>query len=78
MGVTVTPHQFRHIAACVFLAAYPGHFQEAALLLGDTIESLLTWYSHLHQESALRRLDAALLDKLQSLRKTMRQTRGGR
>ncbi len=78
LGVTVTPQQFRHIAACMFLAAFPGHFQEAALMLGDTVESLIKWYSHLHQASALKRLDGIMIDKLLTLSAARKRAGRGR
>ena len=40
VGVRLTPHQFRHLAARLFLEKFPGHYEEVRQLLGH--ESVVT------------------------------------
>lgn len=63
-GVALTPHQFRHLAARLFLEAYPGHFEELRQLLGhETVTSTTRSYSGAEGEAAARRYDEALLSR---------------
>jgi hypothetical protein len=43
-GVRITPHQFRHAAAAIFLKHYPGHYEQVRRLLGHRSISTTTQY----------------------------------
>jgi integrase len=78
LGVAITPHQFRHIAAKLFLSANPGHYEEVRQLLGHkTVATTVQSYAGIEQESAIRRHDEVLSDRLRMLRAD-RPKRSGR
>jgi integrase len=61
IGLQLNVHLFRHLAAKLFLAAYPGEYETVRLLLGH--KSLVTTvriYCGLEQSDAMRRYDAVL------------------
>lgn len=61
VGVEVTPHQFRHIAAKLFLQENPGHYDEVRLMLGHTsTQTTIRHYSGIEGEAAHRRYDDLL------------------
>ena len=55
VGVAMTPHQFRHLAARLFLAAFPGHYEELRQLLGHTLIATTMRYCGEAQEEVTRR-----------------------
>ena len=49
------PHQIRHLAARLFLAAFPGHYEELRQLLGHTLIATTMRYCGEAQEEVTRR-----------------------
>ncbi|MGK7870988.1 tyrosine-type recombinase/integrase [Falsiroseomonas sp. E2-1-a20] len=74
VGVVLTPHQFRHLAARLFLEAFPGHYEEVRQLLGhESIVSTTRHYSGIESEASARRYDEDVLGQ----RRPGRAGRGG-
>ena len=64
VGVELSPHQFRHLAARLFLEAYPGHYEEVRQLLGHkTITTTTRHYSGIESEATARRFDEVILGR---------------
>jgi integrase len=64
VGVVMTPHQFRHLAAKLFLDLHPNEFETIRKLLGHkSIETTMRYYRELDAALAGKRY-AALLDGL--------------
>jgi integrase len=64
VGVVMTPHQFRHLAAKLFLDLHPNEFETVRKLLGHkSIETTMRYYRELDAALAGKRY-AALLDGL--------------
>jgi integrase len=64
VGAALSPHQFRHLAARLFLDAYPGHYEEVRQLLGHaTITTTTRHYSGIESEAAARRYDEDVLGR---------------
>jgi len=64
VGVVMTPHQFRHLAAKLFLDLHPNEFETVRKLLGHkSIEMTMRYYRELDAALAGKRY-AALLDGL--------------
>ncbi|MFC7477904.1 tyrosine-type recombinase/integrase [Dankookia sp. GCM10030260] len=64
VGVELSPHQFRHLAARLFLDAYPGHYEEVRQLLGHaSVTTTTRHYSGIESESAARRFDEDVLGR---------------
>ncbi|ONH81784.1 hypothetical protein HVPorG_04725 (plasmid) [Roseomonas mucosa] len=55
VGVNMTPHQFRHLAATLFLEAFPDHYEELRQLLGHSSFEITRRYSGNVQGRAARR-----------------------
>jgi integrase len=73
VGVALTPQQFRHVAADIFLEAYPGHYAEVQRLLGHkSLATTMRAYCSRDQPAAVRRYDE-LLDSIQTDRKPAKQ-----
>ncbi len=69
LGVAITPHQFRHIAAKQFLRSNPGHYEEVRQLLGHkAVATTVRSYAGIEQEAAIKRHDEVLSDRLTVLR----------
>ena len=51
----MTPHQFRHLAATLFLETFPGHYEELRQLLGHSSFEITRRYSGNVQGRAARR-----------------------
>jgi integrase len=63
-GVVMTPHQFRHLAAKLYLDRHPDGFETVRRLLGHkSIETTMRYYRELESVLAGKRY-AALLDEL--------------
>ena len=61
-GIKLTPHQFRHTAAKLFLDKYPGQYEVVRKVLGH--KSLSTTYSHYagaETKAALAHFDDAIV-----------------
>ena len=79
-GVTMTPHQFRHLAAHRFLEAYPGHYEEVRQLLGHaSIATTARAYCGTEQAAAARRYQDLALGRHRGAgtRAASRKTRRG-
>ena len=64
VGVVMTPHQFRHLAAKLFLDLHPNEFETVRKLLGHkSIDTTMRYYRELDAALAGKRY-AALLDGL--------------
>ena len=63
VGVTMTPHQFRHLAARLFLAAFPGHHEELRQLLGHALIATTLRYCDEQQEEVTRRYQELVLGR---------------
>ncbi|ATR19506.1 hypothetical protein CTJ15_03835 (plasmid) [Roseomonas sp. FDAARGOS_362] len=69
VGVTMTPHQFRHLAAHRFLEAYPGHYEEVRQLLGHaSIATATRAYCGTEQAAAARRYQDLALGRRRGAR----------
>jgi integrase len=69
LGLEISPHQFRHIAARMFLQANPGHYEEVRQLLGHkAVATTVRSYAGIEQEAAIKRHDDVLADRLRALR----------
>jgi integrase len=54
LGIHVHPHLFRHIAALIFLAKYPGQYEQVRRLLGHkSIETTIRFYAGLETTAAV-------------------------
>ena len=61
-GVEITPHQFRHLAARLFLETFPGHYEEVPQLLGHaSVVTTTRHYSGIERETSARRYDEEVL-----------------
>ena len=79
VGVALTPHQFRHLAARRYLDAFPGHYESVRQLLGHKeMATTMRHYAGAEQEAAVRRLDAILFDRREQVgrAKTPAKARG--
>jgi integrase len=55
-GVPLTPHQFRHLAASLFLRENKGHYEEVRQLLGHAdIKTTIRSYCGIETETSVRR-----------------------
>lgn len=64
VGVTITPHQFRHFAAHVFLDEHPGEYELVRQLLGHASVVTTTRHYAGHQtDAAARRFDDVILKR---------------
>jgi integrase len=61
LGVAITPHQFRHLAARRYLQAYPGHYEAVRQMLGhESVETTRRSYAGSDLDATLARHDALL------------------
>ena len=71
VGVVLTPHQFRHLAAERFLDAYPGHYEALRQLLGHkSVATTIRSYCRKENKAATRCFDALITDRRTTLRRT--------
>jgi integrase len=78
VGVVITPHQFRHLAAKLYLDRYPDGFETVRRLLGHkSIETTMRFYRELESILAGKRY-AALLEELMAKAVHIRRPRGNR
>ena len=69
-GVELSPHQFRHLGAHIFLQEYPGHYEEVRQQLGHaSVTTTVRYYAGTEAEAAARRFDAVILNRRQHLRR---------
>lgn len=68
-GLTITPHQFRHIAAKFLLTNEPGNFEGVRQLLAHrNVKSTTTFYTGLQTSNAARHYDSLLERRREELR----------
>jgi integrase len=68
-GLDIHPHLFRHIAAKLYLDAYPGSYEVVRRVLGHrSIDTTTTFYTGLETAAAVRHFDAAILKLRQAPR----------
>lgn len=60
IGLSIKPHQARHVVATLILAMEPGNFAKVAAVLGDTEETVRKHYGVDSGEQAAREVRAAL------------------
>jgi integrase len=69
VGVVLTPHQFRHLAAERFLAAYPGHYEALRQLLGHkSVTTTIRSYCRNEDKAAAVCFDALITGRRTTLR----------
>ncbi len=62
VGVELSPHKFRHLAAHRFLDAFPGHYEEVRQLLGHaSLATTVRHYSGTESASCARRYDEVVI-----------------
>jgi integrase len=60
-GVTITPHQFRHLAACIYLEENPGCYEVVRQLLGHALlQTTVDNYCRVESTAALKSFDDLL------------------
>jgi integrase len=76
LGVAITPHQFRHLAAKRYLRAYPGHYEAVRQMLGHkSVETTRRSYAGSDLDATMARHDALLTTDALDVR---RQSEGQR
>ena len=61
-GLTLTPHQFRHLAAMLYLERNPGSYETVRRVLGHKFMKTTTdFYTGLESRSAVRHFDQTIL-----------------
>lgn len=80
IGVTMTPHQFRHLAAKLYLDRRPGDYETVRELLGHKdIATTMRFYRELDTVLAVQRYGDLVAQLIQDLEtRTARQRRGRR
>ena len=62
LGVAVSPHQFRHLAACAYLEEFPGAYEMVKLLLGHaTVQTVIRSYASQESKSSQELFDDLML-----------------
>jgi integrase len=68
-GILMTPHQFRHLAAKLYLDRVPGDFETVRLLLGHKdIATTMRFYRQMDAMLATKRYNAFLMDQMEQSR----------
>ena len=63
LGIRLTPHQFRHLAAKFLLDARPGCYELVRALLGDrSIVTIINAYAGMEQEAAVDHYDQVMAE----------------
>ena len=72
IGVTMTPHQFRHLAAKLYLDRHPGHYEIVQRLLGHkSRETTMRFYAELDAVLAVQRYGELVTQLLEELESSM-------
>jgi integrase len=70
-GIVITPHQFRHLAAKLYLDRVPGDFETVRLLLGHKdIATTMRFYREMDPIVAMKRYSEFLTEKMEEARTT--------
>jgi integrase len=76
LGFKMTPHQFRHLSAWLYLRTHAGDFVTVQKLLGHkNIKTTMNFYANLNTEMAGRRYDEIVADLRESCSRTGRADR---
>ncbi len=61
-GLVMTPHQFRHLAAMLYLEDHPGEYETVRRVLGHkSMKTTTDFYTGLETRSAVRHFDRTIL-----------------
>ena len=64
LGVAVSPHQFRHIAACAYLEEFPGCYELVKQLLGHaSTQTVMRSYSSQEDQASQRLFEQLILNR---------------
>jgi integrase len=75
VGVELSPHQFRHLAAHRYLAIFPGQYEVVRQFLGHrSLTTTVRAYAGMETETSARRFDALVLNQRQSLKRATAET----
>ncbi len=79
LGFPMTPHQFRHLGACLYLRRHPGDYVTVQKLLGHkNIKTTMSFYAKLDTAMAARYYDALIADERAALATLVPRGRRGR
>jgi integrase len=79
LGVAITPHQFRHLAAKAYLREFPGEYETVRQFLGHaSLVTTIRSYCDDADEAAMRRFEQTMLARVARLGKQAREQRGPR
>ncbi len=68
LGVKMTPHQFRHLSAWLYLRRHPGQFVTVQKLLGHkNIKTTINFYTKLDTATAAQHYDALIAEEREAL-----------
>lgn len=69
LGFKMTPHQFRHLSAWLYLRRHPGNFVTVQKLLGHkNIKTTINFYAKLDTAMAARHYDALIAEEREALK----------
>ena len=64
LGVAVSPHQFRHIAACAYLEEFPGCYELVRQLLEHaSIQTVINSYSSQESQASQQLFEQLILNR---------------
>lgn len=79
LGVAITPHQFRHIAARRYLEAYPGQYEAVRQMLDHaSVETTRRSYSGEDYKATMERFDELLINRKLDIRRRVAGSRKAR
>lgn len=62
-GLTLTPHQFRHLAALLYLDRHPGHYETVRQLLGHkNLKTTTSFYASMNSRQAQKLFDNTITE----------------
>ncbi len=68
LGFKMTPHQFRHLSAWIYLRRHPGDFVTVQKLLGHkSIKTTINFYTKLDTATAAQHYDALIAEEREAL-----------
>ena len=71
LGFKMTPHQFRHLSAWLYLRRHPGNFVTVQKLLGHkNIKTTINFYAKLDTAMAAQHYDALIAEEREALKAT--------
>lgn len=66
-GLPMTPHNFRHGQASLYLKHHPGEYSGAARLLGDKTQAVRTYYAWIDDDAEMARVQRLIAQKAELL-----------